>query len=345
MGIYFKKGVQCMNISSSASYAGTSNLGYHSSASNDPIAKSASTDSLSSQDRDARPATISVNEKSPQEQQLEEAKQYKKEDQQKELKKKEADQFFEEQQKHKEEIDKIAYEMLANQGIAQIGIDNQLALNKDNYGDTVKSLVAKGFQIDTDEQKLTISSKLHQLKLEISKESYDQYVKTVYGKEIADEYTDTDQSSFPAPAHSGNTITGSATTTSPSSTTHQSAPSATPQSEPVSATHSSPATTPSTQTTQTESSANEPTSATTTNNSTSTSQPSPAATPTQTTPTTSSNNNSSTTGTTNQSSTNQSSSSTTSTSGSSGNNTSSSGNTASNNGNGIGSILTGGLVK
>lgn len=306
-----------MNISTSSSYTGTSNLGYYSSANNDLTTKGTQNDSLSIHDRGAKTAAVSPNEKSPQEQQLEEAKHYKKEDQQKELKKKESDQFFEEQQNHKEEIDKIAYEMLTNQGIAQIGVDNQLALNKDNYGDTVKSLVAKGFQIDTDEQKLTISSKLHQLKLEISKESYNQYVRTVYGKEIADEYTDIDESSLPAPAHSGNTITGSATRTSPSSTTHQSAPSA-----------------------------NEPTLATTTNNSTSTSQPSPAATPTQqTTSTTNSNNNSATTGTTNQSTTNQSSGSTTSTSGSSGSNTSSSGNTSSNNGNALGTILSGGLVK
>lgn len=327
-----------MNISTSSSYTGTSNLGYYSSANNDLTTKGTQNDSLSIHDRGAKTAAVSPNEKSPQEQQLEEAKHYRKEDQQKELKKKESDQFFEEQQNHKEEIDKIAYEMLTNQGIAQIGVDNQLALNKDNYGDTVKSLVAKGFQIDTDEQKLTISSKLHQLKLEISKESYNQYVRTVYGKEIADEYTDIDESSLPAPAHSGNMITGSATTTSPSSTIHQPASSATPKSEPVSGTHSSPATTASTQTTQS--------SATTTNNSTSTSQPSPAATPTQqTTSTTNSNNNSATTGTTNQSTTNQSSGSTTSTSGSSGSNTSSSGNTSSNNGNALGTILSGGLVK
>ncbi|WIM41297.1 hypothetical protein PO903_10635 [Paenibacillus sp. PK4536] len=301
-----------MNISSSTGYAGASNPGYNASASQDSVNKPSG--SLPKTDHDVKTTALPTSEKSLQEQQLEETKQYKKEDQQKELKKQEADQFFEKQQKKQEEINKMAYEMLANQGIAQIGIDNQLALNKDNYEDTVKHLVAKGFQIETDEQKLTISSQLHQLKLEISKESYNQYVKTVYGKEIAEAYTDIEDS--PAPVYPENSVAETKATSTPS--------------EPS---HSSPS-----PTTQTEHSTSQSTSSTTTN-STVTPDPVSSSDPTPVT----NNNNSSTTGTTNSSNNSHSS---TSANGSSGSHTTSSGPSSStNNGNTIGAILPGGLVK
>ncbi|WP_017812758.1 hypothetical protein [Paenibacillus shenyangensis] len=129
-------------------------------------------------------------DKQAEEHKLEKQTRYKKEDRIKETKQKDSDQFLQNQQKQNEESNEIASDMLVQNTYMQMGAQANLPITKDNYEEAVKHLAARGFQVKLEEDKLSISSKLHQLKLEISKQSYDQYVNTSHSSAPAEESAD-----------------------------------------------------------------------------------------------------------------------------------------------------------
>ncbi|WP_046225613.1 RodZ family helix-turn-helix domain-containing protein [Paenibacillus dauci] len=128
---------------------------------------------------------------SPVEQKMEDKKQYREEMKQKERRDTDRDEFFDKQQKRNQEIATHMKEAFTSHHFYDIGNDHDLALNKENYEETVKDLFSKGFKVQADDRQMTVTSKLHQLKLEMSKESYTKYVEMAYGQKFAEQVTGT----------------------------------------------------------------------------------------------------------------------------------------------------------
>jgi len=128
---------------------------------------------------------------SPVEQKMEDKKQYHEEMKQKERRETDRDEFFDKQQQRTQEIATQMKQALTSHNFYNVGNDHDLALTKDNYEETVKGLFNKGFTVQSDDRQLTITSKLHQLKLEMSKESYNKYVELAYGQKFAEQVTGT----------------------------------------------------------------------------------------------------------------------------------------------------------
>ncbi|MFD1991611.1 hypothetical protein ACFSGI_16710, partial [Paenibacillus nicotianae] len=172
-----------MNITPNASYSSTaSQNSYYSPTSGDSNTFTMNNGKNAATANPATPTDNKRTDKTPAEQKLESNQEYKKELQKKETRDKELDELFDSQQKRKEEIHKQVQETLTDNGFYQLGAQNGIALTKENMDETMKSLFNKGFQIDSNEDKMTLTSKVHQMKMEISKNAYDKYVEAVYGQ-------------------------------------------------------------------------------------------------------------------------------------------------------------------
>ncbi|WP_322902848.1 hypothetical protein [Paenibacillus campi] len=116
------------------------------------------------------------------EQKLQKKEDYKKEDKDKEIRQKDLNTLFDKRQEHQKGSSKATHDVLIDSIYSKLGEGTHMAITKDNYEETIKGLINRGFQVSADEERMTISSKVHQLKLEISKDSYKQYVQSVYAQ-------------------------------------------------------------------------------------------------------------------------------------------------------------------
>ncbi|MFD1885826.1 hypothetical protein [Paenibacillus wenxiniae] len=181
-----------MNISSSSSYTFSSNQSMYTG--NNGNDSDPSDRSKTEQDRDnpqlqaekAKEQKLKdqklkdqkQNDQFAEEQKLQKKQEYKKEDKDKEVRQKDLNTLFEKQKEQQQGSDKTTHDILLESVYNQIGESSQLVITKENSTEAIKNLINRGFQVSADEERMMISSKVHQLKLEIGKDSYMRYVQS-----------------------------------------------------------------------------------------------------------------------------------------------------------------------